>query len=213
MLKSLVKFEVSYQTRQVGFWISFAAMFLLGLLFMSTDSFSAGEVGERIKANGSLTVANIIGGLSLGIVFFGTVFTVTGAMRDDIHKSLEIIHSTEVNTNDMIWSRLIGIVLTVFLCILGLILGAFVGQYMSWVDSESLGPVNLLYFLYPLILYGLLNSFIISTLYILVAGLTRNRTLVYISAVGFFVILNVVCLLYTSPSPRDATLSRMPSSA
>ena len=136
MLKSLVKFEVSYQTRQVGFWISFAAMFLLGLLFMSTDSFSAGEVGERIKANGSLTVANIIGGLSLGIVFFGTVFTVTGAMRDDIHKSLEIIHSTEVNTNDMIWSRLIGIVLTVFLCILGLILGAFVGQYMSWVDSE-----------------------------------------------------------------------------
>ena len=25
--------------------------------------------------------------------------------------------------------------------------------------------------------------------------------------------LNEVCLLYTSPSPRDATLSRMPSSA
>ena len=25
--------------------------------------------------------------------------------------------------------------------------------------------------------------------------------------------LAVVCLLYTSPSPRDATLSRMPSSA
>ena len=25
--------------------------------------------------------------------------------------------------------------------------------------------------------------------------------------------LNVDCLLYTSPSPRDATLSRMPSSA
>ena len=25
--------------------------------------------------------------------------------------------------------------------------------------------------------------------------------------------LNIPCLLYTSPSPRDATLSRMPSSA
>ena len=25
--------------------------------------------------------------------------------------------------------------------------------------------------------------------------------------------LDLVCLLYTSPSPRDATLSRMPSSA
>ena len=26
-------------------------------------------------------------------------------------------------------------------------------------------------------------------------------------------VLNTTCLLYTSPSPRDATLSRMPSSA
>ena len=28
-----------------------------------------------------------------------------------------------------------------------------------------------------------------------------------------FLVLSYVCLLYTSPSPRDATLSRMPSSA
>ena len=26
-------------------------------------------------------------------------------------------------------------------------------------------------------------------------------------------LVDVICLLYTSPSPRDATLSRMPSSA
>ena len=30
---------------------------------------------------------------------------------------------------------------------------------------------------------------------------------------GYFVTMAFVCLLYTSPSPRDATLSRMPSSA
>ena len=30
---------------------------------------------------------------------------------------------------------------------------------------------------------------------------------------GFMIVLYTVCLLYTSPSPRDATLSRMPSSA
>ena len=28
-----------------------------------------------------------------------------------------------------------------------------------------------------------------------------------------WIMLHMVCLLYTSPSPRDATLSRMPSSA
>ena len=30
---------------------------------------------------------------------------------------------------------------------------------------------------------------------------------------GKFILLDMTCLLYTSPSPRDATLSRMPSSA
>ena len=33
------------------------------------------------------------------------------------------------------------------------------------------------------------------------------------SSVGLFEKQSLVCLLYTSPSPRDATLSRMPSSA
>ena len=32
----------------------------------------------------------------------------------------------------------------------------------------------------------------------------------WFALIGF---INLVCLLYTSPSPRDATLSRMPSSA
>ena len=31
--------------------------------------------------------------------------------------------------------------------------------------------------------------------------------------IGFFILEYLPCLLYTSPSPRDATLSRMPSSA
>ena len=34
-----------------------------------------------------------------------------------------------------------------------------------------------------------------------------------LTSLGFKVVYNQDCLLYTSPSPRDATLSRMPSSA
>ena len=33
------------------------------------------------------------------------------------------------------------------------------------------------------------------------------------NADSLFLLSKVICLLYTSPSPRDATLSRMPSSA
>ena len=37
-----------------------------------------------------------------------------------------------------------------------------------------------------------------------------NMTMIFI---GYFMAKYLACLLYTSPSPRDATLSRMPSSA
>ena len=36
---------------------------------------------------------------------------------------------------------------------------------------------------------------------------------IYYSLMKLDQVQDVVCLLYTSPSPRDATLSRMPSSA
>ena len=46
-------------------------------------------------------------------------------------------------------------------------------------------------------------------------GLSANQIGMYIRAFAMIKDLeyNEVCLLYTSPSPRDATLSRMPSSA
>ena len=41
--------------------------------------------------------------------------------------------------------------------------------------------------------------------------LIENKT--YMQAVPYFDRLDYVCLLYTSPSPRDKSSSRMPSSA
>ena len=46
------------------------------------------------------------------------------------------------------------------------------------------------------------------------AGTYRDTLQAANSCDSFIVLtLNIFCLLYTSPSPRDATLSRMPSSA
>ena len=44
-------------------------------------------------------------------------------------------------------------------------------------------------------------------------GLTEQDLFDHCDAVRKYTICHKDCLLYTSPSPRDATLSRMPSSA
>ena len=41
----------------------------------------------------------------------------------------------------------------------------------------------------------------------------KSEVIKYPDSVEEKVVLDKICLLYTSPSPRDATLSRMPSSA
>ena len=170
-------------------------MFILGVLMTSADFATAGEVGEKIKANGAMAVANIIAGFGTAVIFFGTVFTVTGAMRDDIHKSLEVIHSTPIKSRDMVLSRFTGIFLTTFLCIFALVIGAFAGQFMPWIDKETLGPINVLYYLHPLVFFALPSCLFVSTVYILLAGLTRNQTFVYISAVGLLVVTTMTGLV------------------
>ena len=45
------------------------------------------------------------------------------------------------------------------------------------------------------------------------ANVSIAETQTKISEAGHYPTFSVACLLYTSPSPRDATLSRMPSSA
>ena len=44
-------------------------------------------------------------------------------------------------------------------------------------------------------------------------GFQWTRRIIALTAVFFVIAWPKICLLYTSPSPRDATLSRMPSSA
>ena len=64
MFKNLLKFEMQLQTRQVGFWITAALMFILGVLVMSFDFAQASAVGEKIKANGALPIAITIANMS-----------------------------------------------------------------------------------------------------------------------------------------------------
>ena len=66
----------------------------------------------------------------------------------------------------------------------------------------------------PAYLYALAQTEVSSS----VAGLLNSMTPLFTLIIGYLffkTILsrNKICLLYTSPSPRDATLSRMPSSA
>ena len=58
---------------------------------------------------------------------------------------------------------------------------------------------------------GVLSLF--SAEFLQTAGFNNYWQLTFLILGILIILMNIGCLLYTSPSPRDATLSRMPSSA
>ncbi len=189
MFRDILKFELGYHIKTVGFWLTFVILFLLGLATMSWDAINVGTVsGERIKANGSLTLAIQIGVFSLALLLFAAIFVVGGLLRDEQYKSVEIIHSRPVSSFNLSTTRMIAIFIATFLCLLGLQAGLIAGQLMPWMDKEALGPTNPIYYILPTILFTAINTLLIVSIFALIAAFTRNRALVYVSAVGLLIL-------------------------
>ncbi len=202
MLRELLAFEFKLQSRQIGFWVTLAIMLLVGTLASSVDWLTIGASGgERVKINGSFTVANFVGTISVLSIFFAAVFTVTGILRDDTHKALEIVHATPVMTRDMILSRMIVVWLTTCVCAGAAVLGYMFGQFMPWAPEDSYGPFNLLYYLHPFVLFIMVNALLITAIYTAVAVITRNRAIVYVSAVGLLIVSSAIDAVLTAQAP------------
>lgn len=202
MLSQLLSFELKLQTRQVGFWITCFALFSFGLLLTGTDIISLGtDGGERIKTNGAIAVANSIASISVMTLFFAAVFTVTGVMRDDAHNFIEIVHTTPVKTFDMAFSRMIGVFVTSFLCVLIGVIGMLAGQWLPWADKAAFGAFNPWFYVQPIFFYLAINAFLVSTIYMAVAAITRNKSLVYVSAIALFMLSTGISIFLGENSP------------
>lgn len=188
MLKSLLKFELSIQIRQFGFWIAFVLMAVFGFLAASVDFLALSmEGGAKIKNNGAIPLAGTISFISVLSIFFAAVFVVAGVMRDDNHKMLEIVHATPITTPQMIFSRFFGAWLATFLCVSAMVLGTLFGEIAPWADKETFGPFNPVFYLHPLVIFVVINTLFVAGFYTAIAVLTRNKTLVYVSAVALLV--------------------------
>ncbi|MEP3890818.1 MAG: ABC transporter permease [Hellea sp.] len=189
MLRKLLQFELSLHTRQIGFWLALIVMIGLGLLFSSHEDFAIGVAGgERVKVNGAIPVALTISAFSLFSIFFAAVFVVTGVMRDDTHKSVEMVHATPVKTRDMLIARMLGVWIATVVSLSGLVIGTIAGPFMPWGDAETFQSFNLLHYIQPFFLFIIINALLVSAIYTAIAVTTRNRALVYVSAVGLLVL-------------------------
>ncbi len=203
MLRNLLGFEFNLHIRSIGFWIAFVVMIGMGVLFSSVEGFSIGAgVGERVKANGAIPIALTLSFFSLFSIFFAALFVVTGVMRDDVHGSVEVMHSTPIKTPTMLISRMLGVWFATILALSGLQIGTMIGPFMPWIDEPTFKSYNLLDYIQPFFLFIVINALFLSAVYTLIATVTRNKALVYVSAVGM-IVLYLGSSLIAGEDPAD----------
>jgi len=83
---------------------------------------------------------------------------------------------------------MLGVWIATVLSLSGLVMGTIIGPFMPWADQETFQSFNLIHYLQPFFLFVIINALLVSAIYTTIAVTTRNRALVYVSAVGLLVL-------------------------
>lgn len=204
-MKALLHFELGNYFKKIGFHGLLLFVLLFGAFIGANLRLS---ISPDIFKNSPYTVAYMTGFLSLFCIFFAVIFTTQILFREKDSNFNLILFSTPMRKKDYLLSRFLAVFSITFICFALLILGFAVGQNLFSGNSNNTG-FHILFYLQPLILFGLLNSFFCSALLCSFGWLTKNKLMVYVT--GLFIYIAYMVLLIFSGSPIMA--KGMPQSA
>lgn len=199
MLSLLLRFELRYHLRQISFLV--AAILFLGLGFlMSQGNFG----GNEIHTNGPYVTSYAAGFLSLFTLFVSILFCVNVVLRDAAAKMDEIVFTTSIRRFSYFGVRFLGLLLAVFAMMVLAVSGLCLGALLS--GPEQQGPFRVVYFLQPLLVFGLPNALFGSSVVFSVAMLTRSARAVYVAGVLVFILYFLGSILGQSPIMASSAL-------
>ncbi|WP_420434490.1 M1 family aminopeptidase [Hyphobacterium sp.] len=201
MLGKIASFEFRYHIFSQAFYWIFAIFFLFVFGAAASDQIQIGD-SAVVNANSPYAISLNILIFSLFGMVVPIVFLASGILRDRSFNTYELFYSTPVRERDYLIGRFIGGFAVTALVMASLPLGNAVGSLMPWVDPESIGPFRLEYYLYPYLVLGVANMFIIGMILFTVANLSRSLVLTWVGLLGLFVFNIVAGFLDSQPEWR-----------
>ena len=199
MLRHVVAFELRYQLRSTVFWITFLVFFLLAFGAAASDQITIGGKGGNVLVNAPFVIAQTMLVMSLFGLFVAAAFVASAVVRDDETGFGSIIHSSPLPVRDYLVGRFIGAWLTGLLVLASVPLGNAIGAAMPWLDPETVGPFNVLWYLYAWLMLAGPTLLILSAVLFAVALFTRSLSLTYVSVMVLLVAYLVAVSLLSDP--------------
>ncbi|MES2810871.1 MAG: M1 family aminopeptidase [Bacteroidota bacterium] len=193
MLKKLLQFEWHFHTRSALFYATFLVLFLLG--FMTTrGSFSFANTYH----NAPYIINNIIGLMSLVLIFSMTLLVAQTQLKDSETKLDAIIYATPVSKLNYLSAQFLSVFAIGFLSFLMLVLGLIAGHTFS-LEEQQIGPFSIVHYLVPIFVFVLPNVFLITSLLMSLAWLSRNKLIIYVGGLFIYILYVVGSIFSNSP--------------
>jgi ABC-2 type transport system permease protein len=186
MFAKIASFEFRYQLRQPAFWVIAIVFGLLAFGAVASDNVSLGSGGNVNKnAPYALAGAHII--FNVFFMLATTTIVANVVARDTQTGFGPMILSTRITKGAYLYGRFFGAFAAVALCYLSIAIGTLAGTFMPWVDPETLGPLRLGDYAYAYGVFGLTGLFLTSSLFFMLATVTRSMMATYIGVVAVLI--------------------------
>jgi ABC-2 type transport system permease protein len=186
MFAKIASFEFRYQLRQPAFWVIAIVFGLLAFGAVASDNASLGSGGNVNKnAPYALAGAHII--FNVFFMLATTAIVANVVARDTQTGFGPMILSTRITKGAYLYGRFFGAFAAVALCYLSIAIGTLAGTFMPWVDPETLGPLRLGDYAYAYGVFGLTGLFLTSSLFFMLATVTRSMMATYIGVVAVLI--------------------------
>ncbi|TDY11376.1 M1 family aminopeptidase [Meridianimaribacter flavus] len=154
--------------------------------------------GEGIYLNSPYTIGFMMALLSLSMIFLAILFALEILFKEWDTKFDIMLFSYPVSLKTYLIGKFSGFTLKTFLSFSILIIGFVIGQNIRTGSEMQLG-FSLWSYLYPFLIFGVLNCFFVCSVLFMIAYTTRKKLLVVIGGLLLYVLYMVLLVFSNSP--------------
>ncbi|MBP2615847.1 M1 family aminopeptidase [Chryseobacterium jejuense] len=191
----IFSFEVRRNTKH---WLTYLIALILVILGIFCGNQFNLSVGEGIYLNSPYTIGFMTGMLSLSIIFFAIIFSLQLLFKEQDSRFDIVLFSFPLSKQTYLKGKFQTYFLQTFLSFSFLMLGFIIGQSLR-TGSEMQEGFNIFYYLYPLLIFGLVNTLLVCSLLFLIAFMYRKKLLVVIGGLLLYVFYMIILLFSNSP--------------
>ncbi|WP_336959453.1 ABC transporter permease/M1 family aminopeptidase [Chryseobacterium contaminans] len=194
-MNAIFSFEIRRNTKH---WPSY----LVALIFVFLGIFCGNQfnlsVGEGIYLNSPYIIGFMTGILSLSIIFFATIYALQLLFKEQNSRFDIVLFSFPLSKQAYLKGKFLSYSLQTFVSFSFLMLGFMTGQSLR-TGVEMQEEFHIIYYLYPLLIFGLINTLLVCSFLFLMTFIFRKKLLVVVGGLLLYVFYMVILLFSNSP--------------